>query len=241
MKADQLANAISRRIPMVWAINWTTPQASLTSSLTPNMLLKDSKKMEFAACLICKEGRYLFGKGDHRGWFRQHSTSGPCLSQWNSVCALFNAEPYDAPPSDSSPPDNAADLLAEARRPPHEVIAELKKALADKSKIIQSMAQALAQTQKDCDDRVRVLTANYTKLQDELQVLKSGCRPLNVPGVEAYLEPPKNTLTMEPPASTTISGQTRCQECDEKYMDCTCDDCPQGCEVCYNKIYNCSC
>ena len=95
----------------------------------------------------------------------------------------------------------------------------MTKTLEAQTRRIADLEKELTETKQKWADQVKAL--------EEMQVLKSS-------------RPYENTLIMEP-EEAPITGHTMCEECDEKYLVCDCDDKPSHCVVCGNKIHNCSC
>ena len=166
MNPKDVAYAIEQRTPMMWQINWKVSVASLLEKWgDAGRLASAPKETEFAACLACKTGMYLFGKGDYRNWFKQHS-KGPCKKEWNKVCALYGAEPHV---EGTGPSEATQNTLDELRKPRVEDIPDLLKKLEEKEKLVAHLVKMNEDTKAECERRICALKTTYAKLQDEYQ------------------------------------------------------------------------
>ena len=252
MNPKDVATAIEKRIPMMWQINWKVPALTLVEKWgNAGKLATNPKETEFAACLICKGGMYLFGKGDYRSWFKQHC-KGPCKKKWNDVCALYGAEPQV---EGARPSETTQNTLNELRKPREEDIPDLLKKLEAKDKLIAHMKVVLEQTKVECENKVRVVNTNYSKLLTEKNALLEGAshnvlimeKPAGrslCSDCEAYQIEMRNCRCLEVDADA-ITGYTPCALCNEKLKDCECkedyDGKPSHCGGCLNRIHYCSC
>ena len=251
MNPKDVATAIEQRIPMMWQINWKVPVSSLMEKWeTATKLASAPKETEFAACLVCKTGMYLFGKGDYRSWFKAHS-KGPCRRQWNEVCAHYGAEPHV---ESVGATEATKALLGELRQPREEDIPELLQQLALKDKLVANMKVVNEQQKAECENKIRVLSNNYAKLLNENNALLAGGsgnvlileKPVGrtlCSNCEACQSEMRSCRCLVEDDTDTITGHTPCVQCNKKLKDCDedYDEKPSHCSVCQNKIHDCSC
>jgi hypothetical protein len=236
MNPKDVAYAIEQRTPMMWQINWKVTVASLLDKWgDAGRLASAPKETEFAACLVCKTGMYLFGKGDYRNWFKQHS-KGPCEKHWNDVCGLYGAEPHV---EGTGPSEATQNTLDELRKPRVEDIPDLLKKLAEKEKLVAHLVKLNKDNEEKYEKQIEVLNSNYAQLHDKY---REALRP------RQQEKPVQSNIQLvvskdsDDDSFIRVSGLHRCQKCGEQYKDCDdCDGRPANCDECFNKIGDCEC